>query len=191
MRVDPAVSPYHAVYGGQTYYFCSATCQDKFRADPAKYVKAESTLATDPVCGMQVDPATAAGQFEYEGHTYYFCSASCLAKFKAQPSKYLAPVGTEASCPTGVCTIPMSPAETGVVWTCPMHPEVRQSGPGACPICGMALEPVVPTRQETENPELADMTRRFWIGVGLVVPLAALAMFGHGTAAMRFIVSIT
>ena len=170
---------------GQTYYFCSASCQEKFRADPSKYIKAESALATDPVCGMQVDPATAAGQFEYEGHTYYFCSASCLAKFKAEPSKYLAPVGTEAGCPTGVCAIPTSPAETGVVWTCPMHPEVRQSGPGACPICGMALEPVVPTRQEAENPELADMTRRFWIGLGFVVPLAALAMFGHG--AQRFV----
>ncbi len=185
MSVDPAVSPYHTAFGGRTYYFCSASCQEKFRADPAKYVKAESTLATDPVCGMQVDPAAAAGQFEYEGHPYYFCSASCLAKFKAQPSKYLAPVWTEAGCPTGVCVIPTSPAETGVVWTCPMHPQVRQSGPDACPICGMALEPVVPTRQEAKNPELADMTRRFWIGVGFVAPLAALAMFGHG--AQRFV----
>jgi P-type Cu+ transporter len=185
MSVDRATSPYRAELGGRTFYFCSASCRDKFRADPAKYVKSEAVLATDPVCGMQVDPVTAAGQYEYERHTYYFCSAACLAKFKAEPARYLTPAAVDATCPTGVCAIPTAPAETGMVWTCPMHPEVRQNGPGACPICGMALEPAAPTREEAANPELADMTRRFWIGLGFVVPLAALAMSGHG--AQRFV----
>ena len=104
----------------------------------------------DPVCGMEVDPANAAGEYNYEGRTYYFCSASCLAKFKADPLTYLARTSVDTACPTGVCAIPTSPTETGMVWTCPMHPEVRQSGPGACPICGMALEPAAPTRGSRE-----------------------------------------
>ena len=164
---------------GGPVYFCSASCRDKFRAAPTKYIKPEAAPVTNSVCGMEVDPTKAAGEYSYKGHTYYFCSTSCLAKFKADPSNYLAQPAVDTACPTGVCALPISPAETGMIWTCPMHPEVRQSGPGACPICGMALEPAAPTREEAANPELVDMTRRFWVGLAFVVPLAFLAMFGH------------
>jgi Cu+-exporting ATPase len=121
----------------------------------------------DPVCGMTVDPATAKHRSEHGGRTYYFCSAGCRAKFEADPVRYLAPPSA-----------PVEPAP-GAIYTCPMHPEIRQVGPGACPICGMALEPLVATGEETANPELADMTRRFWIGLALTVPVFALEMGGH------------
>jgi Cu+-exporting ATPase len=185
MSVDPASAPFRLDHGGKTYYFCAASCRDKFRADPRKYITSDAVSAVDPVCGMAVDPATAAYRFEYQEHTYYFCSASCAAKFKADPSKYMTPAPIDAGCPPGVCALPTSPGESGIVWTCPMHSEVRQNGPGACPICGMALEPAAPTRQEAANPELANMTRRFWVGVVFTLPLAVLAMFGH--AAQRLL----
>ena len=109
---------------------------------------------------MEVTPATAAGSFEYRGQTYYFCGKSCLAKFQADPLKYLAP---KPAIPA---------AETkDVEYTCPMHPEVVQMGPGTCPICGMALEPKEIQAGDAENPELADMQRRFWISVALSLPL--------------------
>ncbi len=120
----------------------------------------------DPVCGMTVDPATAKARADYRGETYYFCCAGCQAKFTAAPEKYLKPRAPE-------------PVVEGAIYTCPMHPEIRQGGPGACPICGMALEPEMPTADTGPNPELADMTRRFWIGLALALPVMVIEMSGH------------
>jgi P-type Cu+ transporter len=123
-------------------------------------------MARDPVCGMSVDPQRTPHRHAVGGDTYYFCSAGCRAKFAADPKKYLKPV-------------PAEPPPEGAIYTCPMHPEVRQAGPGSCPICGMALEPLLPTAGVGPDPELADMTRRFWIGLALTVPLFLLDMAGH------------
>ena len=132
---------------------------------------AEGTETVDPVCGMTVNPATTAHKWSHDGRSYVFCSAGCRAKFAADPQKYLA--GAEQALTKG--------APAGTIYTCPMHPEVRQVGPGACPICGMALEPDLVTSDAGPNPELADMTRRFWIGLALTVPVFALEMGGHVT----------
>jgi Cu+-exporting ATPase len=120
----------------------------------------------DPVCGMTVNPATSKHRFDYRGETFHFCSAGCRTKFAADPPKYLGPRGPE-------------PVIEGAVYTCPMHPQIRQVGPGHCPICGMALEPEVATADTGPNPELADMTRRFWIGLVLALPVVALDMGAH------------
>ena len=122
----------------------------------------------DLVCGMKVDPHTTPHQHEHAGHTYYFCSAGCRTKFEAEPKRYLGGKATPA-------------APVDAVYTCPMHPEVRQIGPGNCPICGMALEPVEVTTEAGPSPELADMTRRFWVGLVLALPVVALEMGGHLT----------
>jgi Cu+-exporting ATPase len=121
----------------------------------------------DPVCGMSVDPTTALPH-RHGGETYYFCSARCRERFAAEPAKYLAAEEGESVAPSSVAA---TSAAGATVWTCPMHPEIRRDAPGACPICGMALEPLAPTADEGENHELIDMTRRFWIGVVLTVPL--------------------
>jgi P-type Cu+ transporter len=120
----------------------------------------------DPVCGMTVDPATAL-RLRHEGSDYYFCSAKCHATFAANPAKYLRPADTGP--------VSARASGDGATYTCPMHPEIRRSGPGACPICGMALEPVMPTDQEDDS-ELRDMTRRFVVGSILTVPLVLAAM---------------
>ncbi|MET0868362.1 MAG: heavy metal translocating P-type ATPase, partial [Pseudorhodoplanes sp.] len=124
--------------------------------------------ATDPVCGMKVDPHTAPHRAEHQGHPYYFCSAGCRTKFIADPGKYLSPRQNEAP-----------PLPEGTIYTCPMHPQIRQAGPGSCPICGMALEPELVTADSGPNPELADMTRRFWIALVLTIPVFALEMGAH------------
>ena len=109
---------------------------------------------------MSVDPATAKHRADYHGQTYYFCCNGCRTKFIADPQKYLA---KSKAAP--------APVVEGAIYTCPMHPQIRQDGPGACPICGMALEPEMPSADTGPNPELADMTRRFWIGLALAVPV--------------------
>ncbi|HKR67133.1 MAG TPA: copper-translocating P-type ATPase [Thermoanaerobaculia bacterium] len=109
----------------------------------------------DPVCGMTVDPATAAGSSERDGVTYYFCSVSCKAKF-------------DGAAP--------APQKHAAEWTCPMHPEVVRDAPGSCPICGMALEPRAVSLEDDDNPELRDMSRRFWVSAALTVPLVVVAM---------------
>ena len=119
----------------------------------------------DPVCGMTVDPATTAHHATHEGAHYHFCSARCLAKFTAHPAKYLS---------GGTTGEPVAAADA--MWTCPMHPEIRQQGPGTCPICGMALEPEEPSLDDAPNPELVDFTRRWWVSAGLAVPLLILTM---------------
>lgn len=159
---------------------------------------------TDPICGMKVDPANAAGSFDYKDTTYYFCSESCLAKFRAEPERFLnptkaTPVGGHTSdtvftcpmhpeirqngpgsCPKcGMALEPLHPvaAAKKPQWTCPMHPQIVQDKPGNCPICGMALEPMEVSLDD-ENPELMDMTRRFWISTALSIPLL-LAVMPH------------
>jgi Cu+-exporting ATPase len=150
----------------------------------------------DPVCGMKVQPQTAAGTHLHEGKAYYFCGKGCLAKFQADPDKYLDKTAPAASPPPAAAryTCPMHPevesdrpgdcpkcgmalvaAVPAVQYTCPMHPEIVRSGPGDCPICGMALVPMAGAA-EAENTELKDLTRRFWIGAALSLPLVLLAM---------------
>ncbi|MDU6746980.1 MAG: heavy metal translocating P-type ATPase, partial [Bradyrhizobium sp.] len=182
---DPATSKHRFEHQGQTFHFCSAGCRSKFAADPAKYLvpvaaagsccaghdhhahHPDAATVIDPVCGMSVDPATSKHRFDHQGHTFHFCSAGCRTKFSADPVKYL-----EKREPP-----PEMPA--GTIYTCPMHPEIRQEGPGTCPICGMALEPDVISLDDAPNPELADMTKRFWIGAVLAAPVVVLEMGGH------------
>jgi Cu+-exporting ATPase len=121
----------------------------------------------DPVCGMTVDPATSPHRFDYRGETFHFCSAGCQTKFAADPTQYLDNARPKAAVPEGT------------IYTCPMHPQIRQAGPGNCPICGMALEPEMASLDAPPNPELADMTRRFWIGLALSLPPVVLEMGGH------------
>ena len=127
-------------------------------------------IAIDPVCGMKVEVATARHTALHSGHTHYFCNPKCLAKFTGDPDKYLKPQPAEALTP---------PPPPGTIFTCPMHPEVRQVGPGSCPACGMALEPAEVTLDQGPNEELRDMTRRLWIGGALSIPVVALDMGGH------------
>jgi P-type Cu+ transporter len=185
-----------------------------------------ATTVKDPVCGMNVEPSTAKHKLDHAGKTYYFCCAGCAEKFRSRPNDYLqarpaaaaglhmigiAPAAAKKtevksvqatpSAAAGAYVCPMCPevrsakpgacprcgmalepempvpAATRVEYTCPMHPEIVRPGPGACPICGMALEPRTVTAQEEENPELRDMTRRFWISLALTAPLLAVAMF--------------
>src|SRR6185295_10682989 len=129
--------------------------------------------AVDPVCGMTVNPAKAAGHHEHQGKTYYFCALGCLEKFRTNPDRYLQPKPLVSIMPAGAVTVSAPASDRQVEYTCPMHPEVRQMGPGSCPKCGMALEPSEATVDES-NPELDDMTRRFWISLALTLPLLLL-----------------
>ncbi len=224
MSVDLSKAKFRHEYKGQTYYFCCAGCLEKFKAAPEKYLQSpqgsglvmlgaaapSAVDQKDPVCGMDVNPATAKHKFEFAGKTYCFCCAGCLEKFRSDPKKYLkaslttiAPASAKAvaavqtkaqayvcamcpevreakpgACPScGMALDPETPvATTRVEYTCPMHPEIVRSEPGACPICGMALEPRTVSAVEEENPELRDMTRRFWISVALTAPLLLIAM---------------
>ncbi len=179
MSVDPRTAKHRHSHAGQPYYFCAARCREKFIAEPGRYLNAGATApqhgrpsteqgAKDPVCGMTVDPKTAKHRHTHAGQPYYFCAAKCREKFIADPDKYLTP---EARSP--------EPLRAGAIYTCPMHPEIRQEGPGACPICGMGLEPEDATADNGPNPELADMTRRFRIGLALTLPVFLLEMGGH------------
>lgn len=231
MTVDPAGAAGSYDYKGTTYYFCGTSCLERFRADPERAL-GRTTAAPltssltpsptpssrkplpmmmpvskgemDPVCGMTVQPATAAGSYEYRGKKYYFCATRCLDTFRADPDYYLIPPEQRipkparisahervtyvcpmdpevsqkgpGSCPK--CGMALEPADVTAggartEYTCPMHPEIVQSEPGTCPICGMALEPRTVTEEEV-NPELVDMTRRFWQSVIIGAPILAL-----------------
>ena len=178
MRIDPATAAGKSVYRGETIYFCNPNCKKKFDANPAAFMKdgkpevapPDPKLVTDPVCGMRIDPATAAGKSVYQGETIYFCSAGCKKKFDTNPEAFM----------KGAKPEPVS-APAGTMYTCPMHPEVRQIGPGSCPKCGMALEPETITLEEEDTSELDAMTRRFWVCAVLTVPLVAFAMLRHLT----------
>jgi P-type Cu+ transporter len=239
MNVDPATAKYTAEHAGKRYFFCCGHCADKFLAHPQGYLNkpasglislgspakaapsglatlgtpapasAQATTVRDPVCGMNVNPGAAKHVDEHAGKKYYFCSAGCAEKFKADPDKYISiamatavpqpgsqkpqggspPVYVCPMCPEvretkrvpcpscGMALEPETPqATTRTEYTCPMHPEIVRSEPGACPICGMALEPRTITATQEENPELRDMSRRFWISVALTAPLLGIAM---------------
>jgi len=135
-----------------------------------------STTATDPVCGMAVDPNVTEHHARHGGGTFHFCSAACRKAFVADPARFLGKDRTPAPAPAA-----------GTIYTCPMHPEIRQEGPGFCPICGMALEPVAVTAESGPSHELTDMTRRFWLGLVLTVPVFALEMGGHFTGLMMLL----
>ena len=135
-----------------------------------------SGSTTDPVCGMTVDPATTPHIATHGGEHQYFCSAGCLAKFQADPDRYAAKGEAAAA-----------DAPQGAIWTCPMHPEIQRDGPGSCPICGMALEPVMPTASDGPSEEYRDMRRRFWIGLLLALPVVALEMGGHLTGLHQYV----
>jgi Cu+-exporting ATPase len=143
------------------------------RHEPA----ADAGKVKDPVCGMMVDPHLTTHRAQYEGKPYYFCSSGCQSKFMAEPARYVEP-----------STAPKAEAvPEGTIYTCPMHPQIRQVGPGSCPICGMALEPVLATAETGSSHELVDMTRRFWIGLALSMPVVALEMGGHLTSLGHYI----
>ena len=127
---------------------------------------AHGSDVTDPVCGMKVDPGKSPHHYAYNDHDYHFCGAGCRTKFAADPEKYLSK-----------STAPTAPLPAGTIYTCPMHPQIRQAGPGSCPICGMALEPE--DGSADDGAELADMTRRFWISLVLTVPVFIIEMGGH------------
>jgi P-type Cu+ transporter len=152
---------------------------------PTSLAEARSSLARDPVCGMPVDPATAKHKADHAGVTHYFCSAGCRGKFVGDPARFLvepthAPaVAADEHVHLPAPPLPAKPAPVGAIYTCPMHPQIRQDHPGACPICGMALEPELATEATGPSAELVDMTRRFWIALALTVPVVALAMGGH------------
>ncbi|THJ20765.1 MAG: heavy metal translocating P-type ATPase [Nitrospira sp. CG24E] len=194
MTVEPATAAGSHEHKGQRYYFCGLSCLERFKADPERALQPQlvsppkpttrrplpmmqpapasmGASAIDPVCGMTVQQATAAGSYEYQGKTYYFCATSCLAKFRAEPLYYLTP--PEQRAPR-VMPVPSGGA---VEYICPMDPEVLETQPGACRICGMALEPKVISLEDEGNPELEDMTRRFWVCLGpsLLVMLLAMA----------------
>jgi P-type Cu+ transporter len=182
MTVAPETASAEYDYEGKTYYFCSIGCKERFTAEPEKYLKKELAVhpihrtvkhgemtaapegeVIDPVCGMRVSADTAAGKYEYKGQTYYFCSTGCLAKFKDDLEKYLTPNAEEDQ-------------PKDVEYTCPMHPQIVQIGPGSCPICGMALEPKIVTLEDLPDTEYLDMKRRFWISAVLTIPILVLAM---------------
>lgn len=148
----------HADHAPHSGHDCCAT----------KDAAPSTPLATDPVCGMAVDPAQTAHHAAHDGEDYHFCSARCRSKFVADPDSYLgdAPRSEPEATP-------------GAIWTCPMHPEIRQEGPGTCPICGMALEPEEPSLDDAPNPELVDFTRRFWVSAVLAVPLLIVSMIAE------------
>ena len=196
MTVDPATAAGRFEHKGQTYYFCATSCLDRFRADPEKALsKVSAPLITiplsptarkplpmmmpaapaaagvlDPVCGMTVQPETAAGLYAHEGKTYYFCATSCLTKFKNDPAYYVLPQDQRQAREVAV------PPGAAVEYICPMDPEILETKPGACRICGMALEPKIVTMAEGPNPELDDMSRRFWWSLGPAVVVMLLAM---------------
>ncbi len=148
MTVVPETAAGHHEHRGSTYYFCGKGCLERFRDAPDRYVDAEtspspssSPSAVDPVCGMTVIPEKAAGHFDHRGTTYYFCGKGCLERFRAAPDQYLDERGNEGGTPR--TSSPSTTPDAGSDYTCPMDPEVKQKGPGACPRCGMALEPDV------------------------------------------------
>ena len=172
MTVDPQRAAGTSEYQGKTYHFCSKGCVAKFEAEPEKYLRAKDAAKTvDPVCGMAVDPKHAADSSVYQGTTYTFCSKGCAAKFEADPERYLHP-GAKPEAMTAA-------GRVAAEYTCPMDPEVRQIGPGVCPKCGMALEPVAFTvATEEVNPEYRAMRLRFWLSAGPAAALLALMFAG-------------
>lgn len=161
----------HLDHDGKRWFFCSDGCRDKFRKDPAAVMargrqREIDKGRMDPVCGMRTDPEAPAHSAEHEGRTYHFCSSRCRARFEEEPRRWLQQAPASP------------PAAKDAIYTCPMHPEVEQVGPGDCPKCGMALEPKLPSADDGDE-EVKSMSRRFWTLVVLTVPVFALAMGPH------------
>ena len=188
MSVD-ANSAYFYDFEKKHYLFCSAHCKNQFLQHPEQFIVKKSCCASstqvlekksccaskaakngeiDPVCGMSVDPQTALN-FNYQNKNYYFCHASCLQKFQHDPENYLLPI-SQRKLPEGA---------ENLDYTCPMDPEIVQKGPGVCPICGMALEPMQPTLNDVPNPELVDFSARFWKTLPFTLLVFILAMGSH------------
>jgi Cu+-exporting ATPase len=171
MDVDPQEPAGGTVLRGRyAYHFCSEGCRTRFEAEPERF------FAVDPVCGMEVNPkAPKGGSWTYRETPFYFCNPKCLAKFSAEPERYLAAKPGAATAPP-----PAVPVGAKVWWVCPMCPEVKEEQPVPCPSCGMALEPYVEggaiTAEEPPNPELANMSRRFWWGLAPALTLLGVAM---------------
>ena len=160
MKVEPDPDRPHIRHDDHIYYFCCNGCRRRFEATPADFITAK-----DPVCGMSVNRASAKHMTKHEGGRIYFCSSRCQEKFEAAPDDYASGVPAAVAMPEGT------------VYTCPMHPEIEQVGPGDCPICGMALEPKgVPAADDGPNPELVDFRRRFAVGAVLTIPVLLLSM---------------
>jgi Cu+-exporting ATPase len=215
MTVEPEKAAAQLQHAGKIYYFCAKGCARKFSTDPGKYLQetgepyAEfaasshrqasaaaslpvvggSPAVKDPVCGMTVDPAEAAGQIEHDGRTYSFCSRGCAERFKKDPQHFLNARGIagmaladHAPAPTSVGARANPAEQKKIRYTCPMHPEVIQYHPGACPKCGMALEPmdlVAAGSVDAPDPEYVSMRNRFWVSLALSIPVALLGMFGE------------
>jgi P-type Cu+ transporter len=201
MSVNPATAKWTLKHNGEQLYFCSSSCREKFSADPAKYLAPTPmpVVATamkkglpvqvaaqviDPVCNMTINPATAQWHYDHNGNPYYFCSRICFERFSVSPEEFLKPKfvslgGLGAKTPKDMSHMMSSSVlkkSSNQEYFCPMDPEVVSDNPGACPKCGMALEPRMVTLDEGENPELTDMTRRFWICLALTIPVFLLAM---------------
>lgn len=175
MRVDLATNPPSWTHAGQQFYFCCDGCQKQFVANPETFLerirrKACEEGRRDPVCGMTTDPGASALEARVGPHTYHFCSRRCLERFVADPDRYLDPT-------------PKTQETPGAIYTCPMHPEIRESHPGSCPLCGMALEPLMPATVDTEQPEIRRLSRHFWTCAALTLPVFIIAMTrGFGVA---------
>jgi Cu+-exporting ATPase len=205
MNVNPEAAKVRAEHDGRTYYFCCGGCAQKFQQDPAKYlavstpvkaavmpsvvavkpgvpalaVLAEGAKEKDPVCGMMVDPKKAAGKVEHTGKTFYFCSAPCAERFQKEPEKFLAAPGTAGMEHKAAVQSQAPTTAKNVRYTCPMDPEIVQIGPGTCPICGMALEPMDFVAEEQPDLEYESMRKRFWVSAALSLPILILSMFGE------------
>jgi Cu+-exporting ATPase len=179
MTFEPGKAAGEWEYRGRKYYFCNPGCLEKFRRDPEHYLTGETSphpvetsdagaKVRDPVCGMTFEPGKAAGEWEYRGQKYYFCNPGCLEKFRRNPLKYLMPAPPSEG-----------PESYGAkLYTCPMDPEVVRDSPGACPICGMALEPQVTSLEDVDDPELDSMKRRLRASLFLTLPVLLIAMGG-------------
>jgi P-type Cu+ transporter len=204
MSVNPDRAKARAEHGGKTYYFCCGGCAQKFQQEPRRFlsgtsasikpmtaasaamkpapgltVLAEAPKEKDPVCGMMVNPQKAAGKVEHAGRTYYFCSTHCAERFRTEPNTFLAAPGTAGMESTNETKVSFRGQPKGVRYTCPMHPEIVQFGPGTCPICGMSLEPMDFVAEEQPDPEYQAMRTRFWVSAALTLPILIVSMFGE------------
>jgi Cu+-exporting ATPase len=207
MDVDPEKAKATVEHAGRTYYFCSAGCAQKFQKAPEKYLNslvmpvpvmappvspnaaatkaamvslpilASPSKVKDPVCGMMVDPREAAGKVDHQTKLYIFCSTRCAERFKNDPEKFLAAPGTAGMEP--VTPPVVSKPTAGIRYTCPMDPQIVRMGPGACPICGMALEPMDIVSEEQADPEYDSMRKRLWVGIIFSAPLLVFSMFSE------------
>ena len=164
MTIDPDAGKPTCEHDGRTIHFCNPGCREKFVANPNEYL-----IASDPVCGMKVDRASAQFMSKHEGARVFFCSSSCQTRFEGNPASFADALPASAG----------SDAPAGTKWVCPMDPEVEADKPGDCPICGMPLEPDQPSLDDKPNSEIADFTRRAWIGAILTLPILLIAMGPH------------